>query len=186
MGYDFLHLRYPSRLSTILFLKRLDSLNTLKDLLVAVNVKKTYLNFDISNSVNIVLEHLNFTQLANDGYYFVCSLHAPTCNYVNWYWTDYFYFVLCRWFFVHIKLCCFYLTFKVGLLNYHLYTPCDLRYYKLSITEKRCTREDSLSLCMRTNVAFSDMLRAKENHWIVLLEIITKLVVYYIRNLLNR
>lgn len=107
------------------------------------------MNFDIrhncSNSINIVLEHLNFTKLADDGYYFVCSLHAPTCNYVNWYWTDYFYFLLYRWFFVHIKLCCFYRTFKVGVLNHHLYTPCDLRYYKLSITEKRCTQEDSLS-----------------------------------------
>lgn len=145
-----MQLRYPSRLSTILFLKRLDSLNTLKDLLVAVNLKKTYrLNFDTrhncSNSVNIILEHLKFTKLANDDQFFLCSLHAPSCKYLNSYWTDYFYFVLSRWFFVHIKLCCFYRTFKVGLLNYLLYTPCDLRYYKLSITEKRCTGEDSLS-----------------------------------------
>lgn len=36
-----MQLRYPSRLNTILFLKPLDSLNTLKNL-VAVNVKKTY------------------------------------------------------------------------------------------------------------------------------------------------
>lgn len=35
-----MELRYPSKLSTILFIKRLDSLNTLKDRLVAVNVNE--------------------------------------------------------------------------------------------------------------------------------------------------
>ena len=40
-----MQLRYPSKLSTILFIKRLDSLNTLKDPFVAVNVKKMYIEF---------------------------------------------------------------------------------------------------------------------------------------------